>query len=107
LFKQKNDISDEEPPLSCFRLITLQQPKLFISLQDLDQIEFPTLSYTISELISFSKMIVEATPERKLIGRSFNLNKLINLIADNYNITAYHNFTHAFSLLLVYLILCS
>jgi hypothetical protein len=39
--------------------------------------------------------------ERKAIGKSFNLLKLIELIADNYNVTAYHNFTHAFSVLQV------
>jgi hypothetical protein len=44
---------------------------------------------------------LESSPERKLISKSFNLNKLISTIAENYNTTAYHNFTHAFSLLLV------
>lgn len=46
-------------------------------------------------------MILDSSPERKLLGKSFNLNKLISTLAENYNTTAYHNFTHAFSLLLV------
>ncbi len=44
----------------------------------------------------------EATPERKNIGKTFNLKRLLQLFAESYNITAYHNFSHAFSVLLVY-----
>lgn len=79
----------------------LPQPKLFISLSELNSVDFPMISYTISELVNFSKMIIDANPERRAIGKAFNLSKLILLISENYLITAYHNFTHAFSLLLV------
>lgn len=80
-FKEKEHIADMDIPLSCFQLISLSQPKLFVQLQDLDKIEFPSLSYTTAELISFSKMIIESSMERKRIAKTFNLNKLIELIA--------------------------
>jgi hypothetical protein len=106
-FKDKYQVDDRNPPISAFRLITLPAPKLFVSLNDLDQVDFPVLSYTISEITNFSAMILDSSPVRKAIGKSFNLSKLMQLIAENYNVTAYHNFTHAFSLLLVSRHLCS
>jgi len=68
-------------PISCLKLVNTSSPKLFINLKELNMIEFPVLSYTISELCDISKMILENNSERKLIGKSFNLNKLIHLIA--------------------------
>lgn len=103
MFKEKINYKEAKPPISCLRLIKTEQPKLFVSIKDLNAIDFPVLSYTISELIHFSRLILESSPERKLIAKSFNLNKLISTLAENYNTTAYHNFTHAFSLLLVLL----
>ena len=100
-FKEKFNINENNQSISCLKLITTSSPKLFINLKELNMIDFPVLSYTLSELCDFSKMIFESNNERKLIGKSFNLNKLIHLIAENYLVTAYHNFTHAFSLLLV------
>lgn len=79
----------------------IPSPKPFVSLADLNKIEFPALSYKISDLINFSRMIIDANPERKAIGKSFNLDRLLHLISETYLVTAYHNFTHAFSLLIV------
>ena len=38
-------------------------------------------SFTISELTSFSKLVIESSLERHRIGKTFNLTKLIELIA--------------------------
>ena len=100
-FKEKENISDLDPPISCFTLINNPQPKLFISLEDLHRLDFPILSYTTAELISYSKLIIDANLERRHIGKAFNLTRLIELIAENYNVNAYHNFSHAFSVMLV------
>ena len=34
LFKEKEQISDIDPPLSCFKLISYLPPKFFVSLED-------------------------------------------------------------------------
>lgn len=100
-FKEKYNINDENPPISCLRLIKTHTPKMFISLDDLNKVNFPVVSYSISDLINFSRLILDSSPERRIIAKSFNTTKLIQLLAENYNVVAYHNFTHAFSLLLV------
>lgn len=100
IFKEKYQIN-EETQLSCLTLITLSQPNPFITITDLNKLEFPALAYPIKNLVNYSKSIIEAHPERRAIGKSFNLLKLVELIAEHYNITAYHNFTHAFSVLQV------
>ena len=48
LFKEKEQISDIDPPLSCFKLISYLPPKFFVSLEDLNRIDFPMLSYSTS-----------------------------------------------------------
>jgi hypothetical protein len=100
LFREKEQIS-EENQLSCFRLITLPPPAPFVTITDLDKLEFSALSYPIKQLVGYAKTIFDANVERRAIGKSFNLLKLIELLAENYNVTAYHNFTHAFSVLQV------
>ena len=47
-FKEKEQISDTEPPIDCFKLMTYQQSTFFISLNELNNIDFPVMSYTIS-----------------------------------------------------------
>lgn len=74
---------------------------------DLNRLDFSPLSYQVKDLILYAKAILEADHERKILSRSFNLFKLIQLIAKNYNINPYHHFTHAFSVLLVTMTLLS
>jgi hypothetical protein len=81
--------------------VRLPQPTPFITLADLNKLDFVSLAYPIKQLVLFSKTIFDASPERRAIGKSFNLLRLIELLAENYNVTAYHNFTHAFSVLQV------
>lgn len=106
-FKEKYQIEDQSPPISCLRLIKTHPPKMFISLEDLNKVNFPVISYSINDLVNFSRLILDSSPERRIIAKSFNTTRLIQLLAENYNVTAYHNFTHAFSLLLVTSILFS
>lgn len=100
IFKEKYGIT-EDIQLSCFNLITLPLPTPFITITDLNKLEFPALAYPIKQLVNYSKTIIDSNLERRAIGKSFNLLRLIELIAEHYNITAYHNFTHAFSVLQV------
>lgn len=100
-FKAKYRIKDESPTISCLRLIKTHTPKMFISLEDLNKVNFPVISYSINDLVNFSRLILDSSSERRIIAKSFNTTRLIQLLAENYNVTAYHNFTHAFSLLLV------
>jgi len=102
LFREK-ELIDQEEPLSCFQLITLSPPSPFVTIIDLNKIEFSALSYPIRQLVGYAKSMFDANLERRAIGKSFNLLKLIELLAENYNATSYHNFTHAFSVLQVYL----
>jgi hypothetical protein len=106
-FKEKYQIEDQFPPVSCLKLIKTHPPKMFISLEDLNKVNFPVISYSINDLVNFSRLILDSSPERRMIAKSFNTTRLIQLLAENYNVTAYHNFTHAFSLLLVPSILYS
>lgn len=46
LFKEKEQIKENDFPIDCFKLISYQQPKFFVSLEELNQIDFPMLSYT-------------------------------------------------------------
>ena len=100
IFKEKHAIN-EDNQLSCFGLIALPQPTPFITITDLNKLEFPALAYPIKQLVNYAKTIIDSNLERRAIGKSFNLLRLIELIAENYNVTAYHNFTHAFSVLQV------
>lgn len=106
LFRDQQE-NNEEPAISCLELVRLPQPSPFITITDLNKLEFSSLAYPIKQLILFSKTIFDASPERRVIGKSFNLLRLIELLAENYNVTAYHNFTHAFSVLQVFPVPCS
>lgn len=82
-------------------MINLPQPTPFITITDLNKLDFSSLSYPIKQLVIYAKTIIDSNLERRSVGKSFNLLKLIELIAENYKVTAYHNFTHAFSVLQV------
>lgn len=86
---------------NCFNLIKIPYPSSFVTNADLLRLDFSPLSHSVKELIIYAKSIIESNFERKMIGKSFNLLRLIQLIADSYRAEAYHNFTHAFSVLLV------
>lgn len=100
IFLEKQEGSEESLP-SCFSLIVLPTPNPFVTIPELNKLEFCALAHPIKNLVGYSKTIIEANPQRRAIGKSFNLLRLIELIAEHYNITAYHNFTHAFSVLQV------
>ena len=46
-FKNRYNLNDCPPPLSCFRLQNFPPPKPIVDLVDLDKLDFPVLSYTI------------------------------------------------------------
>jgi hypothetical protein len=48
-----------------------------ISLSDLNKIEFSPLPYSIKKLAGFSQLILEGNQERKALGKTFNLPRLI------------------------------
>lgn len=88
-------------------MVKLSFPSSFVTTADLNRLDFSPLSYQVKDLILYAKAILESDHDRKILSRSFNLLKLIQLIARNYNINPYHNFTHAFSVLLVTITLFS
>lgn len=104
-FKMNNNAKYESFPL--IGLVKLSFPSSFITTADLNSLYFSPLSYQVKDLILYARAILEADHERKILGRSFNLLKLIRLISKNYNANPYHNFTHAFSVLLVNIALIS
>lgn len=59
IFREKYDIN-EETQLSCFNLISLPQPTPFITITDLNKLEFAALSYPIKQLIAYSKTMIDS-----------------------------------------------
>jgi hypothetical protein len=48
-----------------------------INLSDLNKIEFSPLPFSIKKLAEFSQLILEGNQERKALGKTFNLPRLI------------------------------
>jgi hypothetical protein len=80
LFREREEI-EEETQLSCFALIDLPAPTPFITITELNKLEFCALSYPIKQLVGHAKSMFDANLERRAIGKSFNLLKLIELLA--------------------------
>ena len=66
---------------------------------------FAPLEHSIKDLVEYSKMILETSQFCRINFPGKVVRKMVNLLSDNYNTVAYHNFTHAFSLFLVKIIL--
>ena len=78
-----------------------------VTVEDLTRNEFPVLKYSIQSLVEFSKTMLETSQFCRINFPGKIVRKIVNLIADNYHSVAYHNFSHAFSLMLVSLSLSS
>ena len=84
-------------------IITIpKQSKLPPTLEDLNNINFPILSYSNNSLIYLAGLILKNTAlvsEQAI--RSAKIDTFIEKVSLKYNITSYHNFSHGFSVFLV------
>ncbi len=72
-----------------------------VTLESLNDIDFPILNYTGEELAYFSaKMLLNNDFAQKTFDPD-TISSLIEKIALKYNIVSYHNFSHPFSLSIV------
>ena len=74
-----------------------------IGLKELMNPEFAVLQYTIKQLIECSKLILETSHFCRINFPGKIVRRMVTLFADNYHLVAYHNYSHAFSVLLVFL----
>lgn len=65
------------------------------------QTDFPVLSYSLHNLAEFAIMILKESQYCNNQEKQLMTKILVHLIASNYNIISYHNFSHAFSLMQV------
>jgi hypothetical protein len=70
-------------------------------LEEMKNIEFCPLGYSINELIIFSEKIMFSNIYCQKNFNPNTINKLLSHISKEYGIVSYHNFTHAFSVQLV------
>ncbi len=98
LFLWKAQKTNEEIEAT-FQLINLPEshtPAGKVNLQHLQRLDFPVLKYQVQELVEFSIKMLRTTQFCTLNFTQRVTQRLISLLAKNYNPVAYHNFSHAF-----------
>ncbi len=66
-------------------------------------INFKSLNYSVEQLCKMSSSLLEEKGKCRELMKEKDLQRLLRHISEEYNINGYHNFTHAFSVLLVFL----
>lgn len=69
-----------------------------VTLQHLLLPSFPVLSFRVRELVGFAGLLLK---DNSFAQGFSGIQQLFGMIAQNYNSVSYHNFSHAFNLMLV------
>lgn len=77
----------------------------YVSLYHMQQSNFPVLQYKLKELVNLAVKLLKTSSFVKNKMSDKFLHKLVGILAKNYKAVAFHNFSHAFTLTMVFNIL--